>query len=168
MDQFAMSSGTHGSPPDSAVPHATLERAVAGLDREPGTVLPALKAIQHDVGYLPTAALEYVSTEFDAPLASVVGAASFYDEFSFEPPAEHRVRVCRGSACHVNGSANLLDSLSESLGIEVGERSPDGRVSLETVRCFGVCSQAPVVAVDATVRGRMDAETVIDDLEEAR
>lgn len=164
MDQFAMSSGTHGTP-DSAVPHAALEGAVAGLDRDPGAVLPALKAIQHDVGYLPEAALEYVSTEFDAPLASVVGTASFYDEFSFEPPARHRIRVCRGSACHVNESTRLLDSLAESLGADVGERSPDGTVSLEAVRCFGVCSQAPVVAVDDTVRRRMDAETVLEELE---
>ena len=96
----------------------------------------------------------------------VFGVATFYTQFRFSPPAQHKIKVCRGTACHVRGSDRIADEIRRELGIGPGEATDDGRFSLETVACFGSCALAPVVLVDDVVHGRMTPQKMRKLIEE--
>lgn len=121
----------------------------------PDALITALEEIQRHYGYLGQLQLQYVARELGFPLARVYGVATFYNLFRFDPPGKHQVRVCRGTACHVNHSDEILRYLSEHLGIDVDETTADGEFTLQTVACMGACSLAPVVVVDDDTFGRM-------------
>jgi NADH-quinone oxidoreductase subunit E len=80
--------------------------------------------------------------------------ASFYNNFRFTPPGKHHLRICLGTACHVQGGDRLLAATSEKLGIKPGDTTSDGRYSLERVACVGCCALAPAVVLDDEVHGR--------------
>ena len=126
---------------------------------EPDGLMTVLEEIQRHYGYLGQNQLRYVSRDLGFPLARVYGVATFYNLFLFDPPGKHQVRVCRGTACHVNHSDAILAHLSRQLGIDVDETTADGRFTLQTVACMGACSLAPVVVVDEETHGRMAPET---------
>lgn len=138
----------------------TLERQLRGFPRSSEGVLPALLAVQDLFGYLPEWALEYVASEFDTPLADVLGVATFYSQFSLKPQGEHVIRVCMGTACHVNGSEDVLDRLQSELDVLPGEVTDDDLFTLTTVRCVGACGLAPVVMVDDDVHGERDPDDI--------
>jgi NADH-quinone oxidoreductase subunit E len=131
------------------------------LDRhrgEPDALITALEEIQRHYGYLGRNHLQMTARELHFPLARVYGVATFYNLFIFEPPGKYQVRVCRGTACHVNHSDAILTSLEQHLGIGVDETTPDRRVTLQTVACMGACSLAPVVVINNETHGRMTPE----------
>ena len=122
---------------------------------QPDALITALEEIQRHYGYLGKLQLQYVARELAFPLARVYGVATFYNLFRFDPPGKHQVRVCRGTACHVNQADAILQHLCDKLEIGVDETTPDGRFTLQTVACMGACSLAPVVVVGDETHGRM-------------
>ena len=128
-----------------------LTRLDAILDRykdEQGALIPVLQDITSEVNYLPEDALRYISEKLDVPLSQVYHVATFYTSFSLEPRGDHLIRVCQGTACHVRGSARVLDEIERILGIKAGETTSDLRFTLETVNCLGCCALGPVVVID--------------------
>lgn len=121
-----------------------------------GALIPVLKAVQDLYGYLPREALEAVAESREEPLAAVYGVATFYSQFHLAPRGEVIVRVCQGTACHVNGGAAVLAAVSEELDVAVGGTTADGEFTLETVGCVGACSLAPVMVVGDAVHGRLE------------
>ncbi len=133
----------------------------------PRYLIPALQFVQQQEGYLPPEAMTAVARCLRVSEAKVFGVASFYSLFHFEPRGRHTITVCRGTACHVRGSAALLQDLEKKLGLKAGGTSEDLEFSLETVACFGSCALAPVVVADARVHGRQTSATatrLVDDL----
>ncbi|MBK8048518.1 MAG: NAD(P)H-dependent oxidoreductase subunit E [Anaerolineales bacterium] len=130
---------------------AILERHLGERD----ALITALEEVQRHYGYLGQDHLRYVARTLGFPLARVFGVATFYNLFVFDPPGKYQVRVCRGTACHVNHSGAILDHLCDRLSIAVDETTPDGRFTLQTVACMGACSLAPVVVVNEETLGRM-------------
>jgi NADH-quinone oxidoreductase subunit E len=118
-------------------------------------LIPVLQDVQSEFGFLPPEAFEYAAEHFNLSVHDVFSVASFYSQFRFHKPGRHCLRVCEGTACHVRGSDNLLDTLSRRLGIEPGQTTDDGKFSLERVMCLGSCALAPAVVKDDTVYGRM-------------
>ena len=88
------------------------------------------------------------------------GVATFYYQFKLRPPGTYRIQICRGTAGHVKGSFNLLETLKRELGIEPGVKTKDGLFSLETVACIGACSIAPMLTVNGKFHGRLDTKSV--------
>ncbi len=134
---------------------------VAILDRhrgQPDALITVLEEIQAHYGYLPKRQVQYAARELGFPLARVYGVATFYNLFRLTAPGRYVVRVCRGTACHVNLSANILEHIKEKLGIKEDETTPDGLFSLQTIACMGACSLAPVLVVNDRVYGRMTPE----------
>jgi NADH-quinone oxidoreductase subunit E len=128
------------------------------LDRfraRPDALMTVLEAIQRHYGYLPRRPLEYVARELGFPLSRVYGVATFYNLFQLSPPGRYIVRVCKGTACHVNRSAVILTHLERQLGIGEEETTPDSLFTLQTVACTGACSLAPVIVVNDRIYGRM-------------
>ena len=118
-------------------------------------LIPILQDVQQRMSYLSPEAIEKVSDFLGLSENEVYGVATFYAQFRFQPPGEHEVKVCRGTACHVRGSGQILETVSRQLGIDTGETTPDGKFSLERVACFGSCALAPVLVLDEKVYGRM-------------
>ena len=118
-------------------------------------LIPALQAVQEKFGYLPEAAMEEIGLVAGVSQNVVYGVASFYSQFRFIKPGEHMIKVCLGTACHVRGASSLVESLERDLHIATGKTTPDGKFSLEEVRCFGSCALAPVIVVDDQVYGNV-------------
>ena len=136
-------------------PGADVDEALRAFRPEQSGIIPALQAVQARVGYLPPVAFARVARHFNIPESRVWGVATFYAQFHLTPQGRHRIKVCRGTACHVRGSGGILASLEEHMGIGPGETTPDLKFTLERVACFGSCALAPVVVVDDKVHGRM-------------
>lgn len=131
--------------------------ALAPFSPERENLIPILQEVQDRLGHLPPEALRMVAEHLDLSENDVFGVSTFYAQFRFHPPGRHRVKVCQGTACHVRGSGQILDSIVRKLGVLAGETTEDGLFSLERVACFGSCALAPVVVLDDTVYGRMSA-----------
>ena len=133
---------------------------------KPGEVINVLHKVQGEFGYLPAAVQELVAKELGIPVSRVYGIVSFYSFFTMTPKGEHPISVCLGTACYVRGAEKVLDELKRQLGIGVGEVTPDGKFSLNCLRCVGACGLAPVIEVGEKVYGRMTPDRVKDVLAE--
>ena len=133
---------------------------------KPGEVINVLHKVQGEFGYLPAEVQELVAKELSIPVSRVYGIVSFYSFFTMTPKGEHPISVCLGTACYVRGAEKVLDELKRQLGIGVGEVTPDGKFSLNCLRCVGACGLAPVIEVGEKVYGRMTPDRVKDVLAE--
>ena len=110
---------------------------------------------QEEFLHLPREVIETVARQVQAPVAQVLSIATFFRAFSLKPVGRHRVHVCMGTACHVQGAPRLLEALGRELGLQRGDTTPDMEFSLETVNCLGCCGLAPVVTVNSDVHGKL-------------
>ena len=124
--------------------------------------LAILQEIQQENNYLPREALEVVAQRLGIPRGHVYALATFYRTFSLKPKGKYRVRVCLGTACHVNGGPTILESFERALGIKAGESTPDGTFSLEVASCLGACAQAPYVQVNEEPHNQVTPVHVIE------
>jgi NADH-quinone oxidoreductase subunit E len=119
------------------------------LDRYPNAgrdaLIPLLQDVQSVEGYLSPQAVVRIGQHLGLPASKVYGVATFYNQFRFSPPGQCHVQVCRGTACHVKGSHNVLETIQRTLKIEPGQTTRDGRFSLEVVACIGACGLSPVI-----------------------
>ncbi len=114
-------------------------------------MIAILQDVQEEFRYLPKEALSSISKQMDVPLTRIYEIATFYNAFSLKPRGKNLVEVCAGTACHVQGAANLMDRLERDLSICCGETTKDKMFTLEEVRCLGCCSLAPVVRISGDV-----------------
>ena len=126
---------------------------------DPSLVIPVLQYVLAAAGYLPQSAVQATADHLRVPISRVLGVASFYSQFHFEPRGATTIQVCRGTACHVRGSGAILRELEEHLGIKAGGTTPDLLHSIETVACFGSCALAPVLVRNGRVHGRQTGST---------
>jgi NADH:ubiquinone oxidoreductase subunit E len=122
---------------------------------EKRAVIQILQDLQERLRWLAPEALEAVALELKMPPAHVYSVATFYRSFSLTPRGRHTCTVCTGTACHVRGSASILEHFERKLRIHPGETSPDGEYTLERVNCLGACALAPLTIVDGQYYGRM-------------
>ena len=132
-----------------------IESRLAGFSRERSSLIPILQMIQGHYQYLPKASLELVGRHLGIPPAEVFGVATFYNQFRFNPPGKHPIKVCLGTACHVRGGDIILENFERKLDIKDGETTSDREFSIEKVACVGCCALAPVALVGDTVHGSM-------------
>ena len=125
-----------------------------------GNMMPVLQQAQEIYGYLPVEVMRIVARELDVSLEEVYGVASFYSQFSLNPKGEVAIAVCLGTACYVKGSGDILERITQKLGLAAGATSPDGKYSLEATRCIGACGLAPVMTINGEVYGRLKKEDV--------
>ena len=118
-------------------------------------LIPILQMIQERHRYLPPGAIRMVAEHLGIAACEVYGVATFYNQFRFNPPGNHPIQVCLGTACHVRGGDIILESFERKLGIHDGETTTDREFSIERVACVGCCALAPVAVVDKTVHGHM-------------
>jgi len=119
-------------------------------------LIPALKDAQEMFGFLPLEVQHELAGGFHVTPAHVYGVVTFYSFFTILPRGRHTVRLCQGTACYVKGATDILQNVTRKLKVRIGETSPDGRFTVEAVRCLGACGLAPVVVVDADTHGNID------------
>ena len=120
-----------------------------------GALIPIMQKAQAIYGYLPKEVQSIIADGLNIPLEEVYGVATFYSQFTLSPKGEHRISVCMGTACYVKGAGLILEKIIELLGIKNGECTPDGKFSLDGVRCIGACGLAPVMLIDDDVYGSL-------------
>ncbi|HPM75630.1 MAG TPA: NADH-quinone oxidoreductase subunit NuoE [bacterium] len=130
--------------------------ANAGRD----ALIPLLQEVQESYGYLSRDAVIQIGRQLNLPVSKIYGVATFYNQFRFHAPGKFHVQVCRGTACHVKGSAAVLEAIKRHLKIEPGQTSRDGIFSLEIVACIGVCGLAPVIRVGEEVYAEVTPDKV--------
>jgi NADH-quinone oxidoreductase subunit E len=118
-------------------------------------LIPVLQRVQGIFGYLRPEAIRSVSRWLKISENEIFGVATFYAQFRFHPPGRHHLRVCLGTACHVQGGEQILMTAEQRLGVGPGETTADGQYDLDRVACLGCCALAPVVAVDEKVHSQM-------------
>ncbi|MGE5342230.1 MAG: NADH-quinone oxidoreductase subunit NuoE [Candidatus Omnitrophota bacterium] len=126
--------------------------------KQHGALIPLLQSAQDSYGYIPEKAIHYISEVVNIPAAEIYGVITFYSQFRLKPLGKNVIRICEGTACHVNGAKKILKTIQDELGIDVGETSSDGLFTLQSVACLGCCSLAPVIMVNDETYGNLDAE----------
>ena len=123
-------------------------------------LLGMIKQQQESQGYVSREAMEYLAESLTLPLGEVYGVATFYSFLSTKPQGRHVIRVCKSMPCRLQDSGRVIDWISQELGLEPGETTPDGRFTLELTNCIGACDQAPAMLIDDVVYGGLDPQKV--------
>lgn len=127
---------------------------------ERGRLIPMLQLVQDTLAYLPPEAIRLVSDHLEISASEVYGVATFYNQFRFNPPGRHPIKVCLGTACHVKGGEIILENFERKLQIKDGQTTPDREFSIDRVACVGCCALAPVALVGETLYGKMQPSKV--------
>lgn len=118
-------------------------------------LIPILQQVQSELGYLSELAMRKVSRFLNEPESSVYGVATFYEQFRFAPTGKNVITVCRGTACHVRGAQQIIETVENRLGIKEGETTEDQEFTLETAACIGCCALAPCAMVNEEVEAKL-------------
>ena len=132
-------------------------------------IIGIMQDVQEQYRYLPQKALCYIAEKLGMSEAKVYGVATFYGNFSLDAKGKYVLKVCRGTACHVRKSANVLQALYEATGLsEKKSVTEDGLFSIEIVSCLGACGLSPVVMVNDVVHAAMTPDKAKSLIEELR
>jgi NADH-quinone oxidoreductase subunit E len=118
-------------------------------------LIPILNDINHEIGYLPDIALAEVGRLLQIPRSKLYSVASFYHMFSLTPRGSHIIQFCESAPCHVVGGREVWQTLMTHLNLRSGETSQDGKWTLITTSCLGVCAVGPVLMVDDDIYGNV-------------
>jgi NADH-quinone oxidoreductase E subunit len=132
------------------------------------SLIPILQKIQDAEGFLSRQAVIEVGKTLDIPASKIYGVATFYNQFRFEALGKYHIQVCRGTACHVLGSATVLQELEKMLKIKAGQTTRDGKFSMEVVACIGACGLAPVICVNGEFHAKVTKESLQGIIDEYR
>ena len=139
-----------------------VDRTLKRFQYQQDALIEVLHTAQEVFGFLDDDLLVYTAQQLKLPFSWVYGVATFYHFFSLKPQGEHSCTVCMGTACYVKRAAEILAMLKREFGIEPGQTTPDGKLSVATARCLGSCGLAPVLVVDNEVLGRETPETTLE------
>jgi NADH-quinone oxidoreductase subunit E len=128
-------------------------RKYAADDRS--NLIAILQDVQKKEGYITSEAVDRISRHFRISRSQIYGVASFYSQFKFNPPGRNAIKICLGTACHVQGGDFLLSALKSEIGISPNETTADRKFDLERVACLGCCALAPVVMVNDAIFSNM-------------
>jgi NADP-reducing hydrogenase subunit HndA len=132
---------------------AKLQKIIVEHKDVQGVLLPVLEMAQELYGYLPIEVQKRVAGGLKLPLAEVAGVVSFYDFFTDEKCGRYIIRMCKSAPCHIKAGGATFNALKDTLGIKMGETTPDGKFTLVACECLGICDKAPAVMVNQEVFG---------------
>ena len=147
---------------------ADIQKVAKRYPESKSAILPALRLAQEQFGWLSREAFEQVAEALDLTPAYCVSVASFYDMFNLEPVGAHTIEVCTNVCCGLVNAQAVLDAFERELGVEPGETTGDGEITLRAVECLGGCSTPTIVAVDHRYRQSVTPEDVPAIVEELR
>jgi NADH-quinone oxidoreductase subunit E len=152
----------------SAATRAAIDAEIAKYPRKRGALLPALHLVQKETGFIGPETAREIAALFELHPIEVMEVVTFYNMFYDRPQGRHHVYVCTNLPCSLRGARELVHALEEHLGVEAGETTADGRVTLGHEECLGACAWAPMMRVDETYHESLDvdaAKRIVDGLE---
>lgn len=135
-----------------------LEPVLAQYADTKGSLITILQHAQEIYGYLPQDVIRRISERTGVKPAKIMGVATFYTQFRLQPVGKYLIMLCKGTACHVNGSDLIEKTITETLGIRDGETTEDGLFTLKNVACLGCCSLSPVMMINEETYGSLTPE----------
>ncbi len=148
---------TQANPLENPKQHAIIDEILEKNKHIPGATMVVLNSLQESIGYISPEMQVYVADKLGEPISRIHGVVSFYSFFTTTPRGKHTIKFCIGTACYVSGINQIIEKAKQILGIEPGETTDDGLITLELCRCVGACSQAPVIVVNDVFEGRVKA-----------
>ncbi|MBR1762703.1 MAG: NADH-quinone oxidoreductase subunit NuoE [Eubacterium sp.] len=133
-----------------------------------GSLITILQKTQDIYGYLPKEAITLISEKTNIAESEIMGVGTFYTQFRFEPVGKYLIMLCQGTACHVNSSELILETIKDELGIGDGQTTSDGLFSLKCVACLGCCSLSPVMMINEDTYGSLTPDKTKKILKELR
>lgn len=133
-----------------------------------GNLIPILQGTQNMYGYVPKEAFIKISELTGLKLSEMYGVATFYTQFRLNPVGKHIVKVCHGTACHVQNATAISEALEDALGIKDGETTEDRLFTLESVACLGCCSLAPVMMIGDETYGKLTGKQAVKIVKELK
>ena len=127
---------------------------------ESGALIPLLQSAQESYGYIPESAIDHISEIVGIPSADIYGVITFYSQFRLKPMGKNIIKVCDGTACHVNSSTAIIKTIESELQISNDETTEDGLFTLQKVACLGCCSLSPVIMINDETYGRLTPKKV--------
>jgi len=146
---------------NGAIDLSLMDEVFEKYEGQQGALIPILQKAQTLYGYVPPQALDLIARRLDVSVGKVYGVATFYAQFYLERRGRHVLKLCDGTACHVKGTPKLMDAIEDKFGVNPGETSEDGELTIEIVYCMGSCALAPVAVFDNQVMGRMREEMLL-------
>ena len=151
--------------PAEEVPTEEIDLAIANqvIDKYltlPGNLMPVLQGIQEEYGYVPKPTVDLVAERLNVYPSQIYGVLTFYAQFHLKPRGRYIIRVCVGTACHVQGAERIVETFFDKLHIGHAETSPDLRYTFEKVACLGACGMAPLAMVNDATYGSMTVQKV--------
>lgn len=140
---------------DGKVVLEAVNRAIEDHGATIDELIPILNDVNRALGYLPAPALDEISRRLRVPKSQLFSVSSFYSMLAIKPRGRHVIQFCESAPCHVVGGRQVWSSLLENLEIGPGETSPDGKWTLVTTSCLGVCGVGPVIIVDDDIYGNV-------------
>ena len=134
---------------------AIIDRVLAENKNLPGATMVVLNELQSQIGFISVPMQGYVAQKLRVPMSEINGVVSFYSFFTTTPRGKHTVKFCLGTACYVGGAPGLIEKTKQIIGVDPGETTEDGSITVEVCRCIGACSQAPTMVIDKDMYGRM-------------
>lgn len=132
------------------------------------SLIPILQQVQEKLGFLSEEAVVEVGKYLKMPASKIFGVATFYNQFRFTQPGKYHVQLCRGTACHVLGSATVLEEMEKQLKVKSGQTTRDKLFSLEVVACIGACGLAPVISINGEFHAKVTSDSIKSILDEYR
>lgn len=146
-----------------------LKRILKNYVKDECNIISTLQDVQEILGYIPEEAVNFLSKKLDIPASRLFGIVTFYSQFHLKPRGENVITVCRGTACHVNGSERIINRLFIELEIPPGEdTTEDLKFTVEKVNCVGACGIAPVIVLNKDVHGKMTFEKLMREIRKTK
>jgi formate dehydrogenase subunit gamma len=140
----------------------SVQRIVEHHRQDRGALLPILHGIQSEFGYIAPAVVPILATELNMSRADVHGVITFYSDFRSEPAGTATVRLCRAEACQSVGAEKLIADAEQVFGVQIGQTTPDGSVTLGQVFCLGNCALGPAAQINGRMYGRVDRARLVE------
>jgi NADH-quinone oxidoreductase subunit E len=153
---------------DDTINVGLLDPLIKKYKNKKGNLIPLLQGAQNIYGYIPKKVFEKISEATGLKINDMYGVATFYAQFRLNPVGKHIVRICHGTACHVQGATAITDELIGFLGVKDGETTPDRVFTLESVACLGCCSLAPVMMIGDETFGKLNKKKTVDVIKEIK
>ena len=139
-----------------------VKSAIAAYGLLNSEIVPILNHVNRTLGYIPVEALEEISATLKIPKSQLFSTATFYDMLSTKPRGRHVIKFCESAPCHVVGGREIYNGLQKELNIKPYETSSDGKWTLITTSCLGLCSVGPVIMIDEDVYGNVTLDQISD------
>lgn len=144
------------------------DQNLASNTQERGQLIPLLQKAQEQYGYIPEHVIKDISIQARVPESEIYGVITFYKQFRLKPLGKYLIRLCDGTACHVNGAKTLMTIIKEELKLDTDDTTADGLFTLAPVACLGCCSLAPVIMINNETFGRLTPTKVRQILKDFR